>query len=107
MKKDYVIGLDIGTNSVGWAVMTEDYQLVKKNAYLWKHWKKKIKKNFWGVRLFEEGHTAEDRRLKRTARRRISRRRNRLRYLQAFWRSDDRFDENFLLVYKRVFSAWR
>lgn len=46
--------------------------------------KKKIKKNFWGVRLFEEGHTAEDRRLKRTARRRISRRRNRLRYLQAF-----------------------
>lgn len=47
--------------------------------------KKKIKKNFWGVRLFEEGHTAEDRRLKRTARRRISRRRNRLRYLQAFF----------------------
>lgn len=45
---------------------------------------KENQEKFWGVRLFEEGHTAEDRRLKRTARRRISRRRNRLRYLQAF-----------------------
>lgn len=56
------------------------------------------------MRLFEEGHTAEDRRLKRTARRRISRRRNRLRYLQAFFEEAmTDLDENFLLVYKRVF----
>lgn len=55
----------IGTNSVGWAVMTEDYQLVKKKMPIYGNTeKKKIKKNFWGVRLFEEGHTAEDRRLK-------------------------------------------
>ncbi|EGO2825082.1 type II CRISPR RNA-guided endonuclease Cas9 [Enterococcus faecalis] len=97
MKKDYVIGLDIGTNSVGWAVMTEDYQLVKKKMPIYGNTeKKKIKKNFWGVRLFEEGHTAEDRRLKRTARRRISRRRNRLRYLQAFFEEAmTALDENF------------
>ncbi|EGG58379.1 hypothetical protein HMPREF9520_01274 [Enterococcus faecalis TX1467] len=97
MKKDYVIGLDIGTNSVGWAVMTEDYQLVKKKMPIYGNTeKKKIKKNFWGVRLFEEGHTAEDRRLKRTARRRISRRRNRLRYLQAFFEEAmTDLDENF------------
>lgn len=97
MKKDYVIGLDIGTNSVGWAVMTEDYQLVKKKMPIYGNTeKKKIKKNFWGVRLFEEGHTAEDRRLKRTTRRRISRRRNRLRYLQAFFEEAmTDLDENF------------
>ncbi|EGO6530867.1 type II CRISPR RNA-guided endonuclease Cas9 [Enterococcus sp. GC34] len=97
MKKDYVIGLDIGTNSVGWAVTTEDYQLVKKKMPIYGNTeKKKIKKNFWGVRLFEEGHTAEDRRLKRTARRRISRRRNRLRYLQAFFEEAmTALDENF------------
>lgn len=48
------------------------------------------------MRLFEEGHTAEDRRLKRTARRRISRRRNRLRYLQAFFEEAmTALDENF------------
>ena len=30
MTKDYTIGLDIGTNSVGWAVLTDDYQLMKR-----------------------------------------------------------------------------
>lgn len=29
--KAYSIGLDIGTNSVGWAVMTDDLKLVRKN----------------------------------------------------------------------------
>ncbi|MGC3011550.1 hypothetical protein [Enterococcus faecalis] len=51
MKKDYVIRLDIGTNSVGWAVMTEDYQLVKKKMpFNAKNQKIKITKNIWGVR---------------------------------------------------------
>lgn len=31
MKKDYTIGLDIGTASVGYAVHYADYELVKKN----------------------------------------------------------------------------
>ena len=44
MKKDYVIGLDIGTNSVGWAVMTEDYQLVKKKMPI--YGKRKSRKIF-------------------------------------------------------------
>lgn len=31
MKKSYSIGLDIGTNSVGWAVITDDYKVPAKN----------------------------------------------------------------------------
>lgn len=30
MKQDYYIGLDMGTESVGWAVTDVDYNLVKK-----------------------------------------------------------------------------
>ncbi len=30
MKNPYTIGLDIGTNSVGWAVLTNQYDLVKR-----------------------------------------------------------------------------
>lgn len=30
MRKPYSIGLDIGTNSVGWAVITDDYKVPSK-----------------------------------------------------------------------------
>lgn len=83
MKKPYTIGLDIGTNSVGWAVLTDQYDLVKRKMKIsGDSEKKQIKKNFWGVRLFEKGETAAKRRMSRTARRRIERRRNRISYLQ-------------------------
>ncbi len=32
MEKNYYIGLDIGTNSVGWAVTDEKYSVVKKKG---------------------------------------------------------------------------
>lgn len=57
-RKDYYIGIDAGTNSVGWAVTDEAYQVIKQNG-----------KALWGVRLFEEGATAEKRRMARAARR--------------------------------------
>lgn len=62
-KDRYFLGLDIGTESVGWAVTTPDYKLVKRNG-----------KALWGVRLFDEAQTAEERRGYRVARRRIERR---------------------------------
>ena len=65
MKKDYgdyYLGLDIGTNSVGWAVTDEQYNLLKSHG-----------KAMWGIRLFEEGKTAEERRMHRGARRRQER----------------------------------
>ena len=105
--KPYSIGLDIGTNSVGWAVITDDYKVPsKKMKVLGNTDKHFIKKNLLGALLFDEGTTAEDRRLKRTARRRYTRRKNRLRYLQEIFAEEmskvdssffHRLDDSFLV----------
>ena len=105
--KPYSIGLDIGTNSVGWAVITDDYKVPsKKMKVLGNTDKHFIKKNLIGALLFDEGTTAEDRRLKRTARRRYTRRKNRLRYLQEIFSQEiskvdssffHRLDDSFLV----------
>lgn len=97
MQKNYTIGLDIGTNSVGWAVMKDDYTLIRKRMKVLGNTDiKKIKKNFWGVRLFDEGETAKETRLKRGTRRRYQRRRNRLIYLQDIFQQPMlAIDENF------------
>jgi len=106
-KKPYSIGLDIGTNSVGWAVITDDYKVPsKKMKVLGNTDKRFIKKNLIGALLFDEGTTAEARRLKRTARRRYTRRKNRLRYLQEIFAEEmskvdssffHRLDDSFLI----------
>lgn len=72
--KDYYIGLDIGTNSVGWAVTDREYNLCKFNG-----------KSMWGIRLFEPGKTAEERRLKRANRRRLQRKKQRIDLLQELF----------------------
>ena len=72
--KKYYVGLDIGTSSVGWSIMDENYHLLKK-----KH------KKTMGVTLFKEGQTAADRRGFRTTRRRLSRRKWRLKLLEEFF----------------------
>lgn len=97
MKKPYSIGLDIGTNSVGWAVITDDYRgPAKKMKVLGNTNKTTIKKNLIGALLFDAGNTAADRRLKRTARRRYTRRRNRILYLQEIFATEmNKVDENF------------
>lgn len=36
MNKNYYIGLDMGTNSVGWAVTDQEYNLIKlKGTHAW------------------------------------------------------------------------
>lgn len=105
--KPYSIGLDIGTNSVGWAVITDDYKVPSKKMKVLSNTDKHfIKKNLIGALLFDEGTTAEDRRLKRTARRRYTRRKNRLRYLQEIFSQEiskvdssffHRLDDSFLV----------
>lgn len=63
MKKyegNYYLGLDIGTNSVGYAVTDENYNVLKFK-----------KKSMWGSRLFDEADSAEARRIFRANRRRI------------------------------------
>ena len=72
--EDYYIGLDLGTSSVGWAVTDLNYNILKFNQ-----------KAMWGVRLFEEGKTAEERRVARSARRRLTRRNQRIKLLQELF----------------------
>lgn len=113
-KKNYSIGLDIGTNSVGWAVITDDYKVpAKKMKVLGNTDKKYIKKNLLGALLFDSGETAEATRLKRTARRRYTRRKNRLRYLQEIFAEEMtkvdesffyRLDESFLTTDEKDFE---
>ncbi len=88
--KKYNIGLDIGTNSVGWAVVESGQQkIIKKGG-----------KALWGVRLFDTASTAKDRRLKRSIRRRYDRRRQRIKLLQdEFANEINKVDSNF---YKKL-----
>ena len=70
--KKYNIGLDIGTTSVGWAVVdNETNKVIRKGN-----------KKLWGVNLFEQANTAEARRMQRNTRRRYDRRRKRIKLLQ-------------------------
>lgn len=102
-EKGITLGLDMGTNSLGWAVVDNSTNdLVSYHGH-----------PMWGVRMFSESSPAEDRRKKRGARRRYQRRRQRILLLreifqkeicnkdpyffyrmdQAFYVSDDRTDE--------------
>ena len=100
MDKKYTISLDIGTNSVGWAVLN-DFSLAKKHKKIieiGEEKRRKIKQstNLWGAYIFEEAQTALDRRSKRAMRRRIYRRRNRLNELQRIFENEiASFDPGF------------
>lgn len=72
--KNYNIGLDIGTSSIGWAIVDDNYQLMHAKG-----------KYGYGTRIYSEGQTAADRRGFRTTRRRLNRRKWRLRLLQDFF----------------------
>lgn len=72
MKEVYNIGLDIGTSSVGYAMTDEKGRLLRFH-----------KRPTYGSILFEEAQTAKERRQKRSARRRLARRRKRIKLLQA------------------------
>lgn len=83
----YYLGLDIGTNSVGWAVTDPSYRLERFH-----------KKDMWGIRLFEQADTAADRRVKRTNRRRLQRRHQRIQLLQELFAEEmAKVDDTFFL----------
>ncbi len=73
-QKDYFIGIDAGTSSVGWAVTDPAYHVIKKHGTA-----------LWGVRLFEEAATAEKRRMARSARRNRDRKVFRLKLLRELF----------------------
>ncbi len=84
MKKFY-LGMDIGTDSVGMACTDENYELLRAKG-----------KDLWTVRLFDEAKSAEERRTKRTSRRRLERRKQRIDLLQEVFASFME-DETFFL----------
>lgn len=71
---EYYLGLDMGTNSVGWAVTDTDYRLIRAKG-----------KDLWGIREFEEASTAVERRTHRISRRRRQREQVRLGLVKSYF----------------------
>lgn len=89
-KRNYNIGLDIGTSSIGWTIVDDNAKIMHVKG-----------KNGYGVRIFAEGQTAADRRGFRTTRRRLKRRKWRLRLLQEIFEPYILpIDENFFMRQK-------
>ncbi len=87
MSGEYYIGLDIGTSSIGWAVTDKNYKIARKKG-----------KSLWGIRLFDEAQTAEERRMFRTARRRNKRNKQRIEILQELLGPEiEKVDPDFYL----------
>ena len=85
--KDYSIGLDLGSGSVGWAVVDEDGKLYHIKG-----------KPAWGSRLFPDADTAAATRVHRGQRRRYDRRRQRIDYLQTFFMPEvEKVDPEFFI----------
>ena len=73
IKKIY-LGLDIGTDSVGYAVTDLEYSIKKFHG-----------EPAWGVTLFDEASLATERRTFRTARRRLDRRQQRVQFIRELF----------------------
>lgn len=71
---NYYVGLDIGTNSVGWAVTDQLYNLIRRRGH-----------RMLGSRLFDEGETAQKRGTKRRSIRRNNRKKDRLAILEELF----------------------
>ena len=91
MKKDYsnqyYVGLDIGTDSVGYAVTDEKYNLLKFHG-----------SDAWGSTIFDAASLKQERRTFRSARRRLERRKQRVKFLQEIFASEiAKVDERFFI----------
>ena len=84
-KRGYYLGLDMGTDSVGWAVADCNYNLIRAKG-----------KDLWGVREFEAANTSAERRSYRTSRRRKQRSQVRIGLLKNYFKDEiDKVDANF------------
>ncbi len=96
MEKNYFIGLDMGTESVGWAVTDEDYNLLKARGH-----------DMWGSYLFDEAQTAARRRGFRTARRRFARVRQRINLLQSLFAEEMAKKDPLFFIRLNNSSLWK
>ncbi len=89
-EREYFLGLDMGTGSVGWAVTDTEYNLIKIN-----------RKRAWGSVLFETSKGAKERRVNRCARRRLKRQKERLNLLRELFEEEvQKVDSGFFLRMK-------
>lgn len=97
--KKYYLGLDMGTDSCGWCVTDDKYNIIRSHKKTYGPDGKLIKKegcHLWGARLFGPANTAKNRRLNRTARRRLAHRRRRIILLRELFQPEmDKIDPNF------------
>lgn len=90
-QKKYYIGVDVGTDSVGYAVTYADYALLKHKG-----------EPMWGSTVFEEGNLRDKRREFRSARRRLHRRQHRVQLIQdIFAKAISKIDSDFYLRIKQ------
>ena len=95
-RNNYYLGLDVGTDSVGYAVTDERYLLMKHKG-----------DPMWGVHLFDPAEINDKRRGFRSARRRIDRRQQRVRMVQEIFAVEiAKTDENFFRRIKES-ALWR
>lgn len=86
--KNYYIGLDIGTDSIGYAAADESYRLLKYKG-----------EPVWGSHIIEEANLKTERRQHRTERRRLDRRQQRVTLIrEIFAKEIAKIDPDF---YKR------
>ena len=89
--ENYYLGLDIGTDSVGYAVTdtSPEYRLMRCHG-----------EPMWGVSLFDQANLCDERRAFRTSRRRIDRRQQRVHLVQEIFAHEiEKVDKAF---YQRI-----
>ena len=74
VNNDLYIGLDVGTDSVGWACTDENYNLCRIKG-----------KTAWGVRIFDQAKDSKTRRTFRSNKRRQNRRKYRISLLDSLF----------------------
>lgn len=92
----YYIGLDCGTDSIGFAVTDKNYNLLKAQH-----------KDMWGSHLFDEANTAEARRIQRNARKRLNRRKERIDILQGIFAEEMAKVDNTFFLRLNESSLWQ
>ncbi len=91
--KNYYLGLDIGTDSVGYAVTDENYNLIKFHG-----------EPAWGVTIFDAAALNGERRTFRTARRRLDRRQQRVQLVQELFAKEiEKKDPRFYIRLRESF----
>lgn len=96
MQKNYYLGLDIGTNSVGMAAADEEYNLIKYKG-----------DPVWCSHLFDDANQCDERRLHRTARRRLQRRKQRVQLIDEIFAPEvSKVDEKFY-IRKKESALWK